>query len=54
MKLAGGLSREVSLPTRLAGLARYSRDSTFAVQSASRRRAFGSTEFTDSRGGSDV
>jgi uncharacterized membrane protein YfcA len=33
VKLAGSLSLAVSLPTMLAGFARYSRDSTFAVLS---------------------
>jgi len=37
IKLAGSLSLAVSLPTMLAGIARYSRDSSFAVLGENRR-----------------
>jgi uncharacterized membrane protein YfcA len=37
IKLAGSLSLAVSLPTMIAGFARYSRDSSFAVLGRSRR-----------------
>lgn len=37
IKLAGSLSLAVSLPTMLAGLARYSRDQSFAVLGRNRQ-----------------
>jgi uncharacterized membrane protein YfcA len=37
IKLAGSLSLAVSLPTMLAGFARYSRDRSFAVLAQNRR-----------------
>ena len=37
VKLAGGLSPAVSLPTMLVGFARYSRDQSFEVVRAERR-----------------